>query len=105
MKYFQYSIFVTSFIGCVGTEPAIKTYNAEPTFQIQSHGDGHIFEEGENIHFMALRAIPIICQKICLSLGIAIKKCSVIGQLQTLVVSFDVMLLFPMPILGLVHRL
>ena len=54
MKYFQYSIFVTSFIGCVGTEPAIKTYNAEPTFQIQSHGDGHIFEEGENIQFYGI---------------------------------------------------
>ena len=54
MRHFQYSIFIMYSVGCVGTEPAIKTYNAEPTFQIQSHGDSHVFEEGENIQFYGI---------------------------------------------------
>jgi formylglycine-generating enzyme required for sulfatase activity len=54
MRLFQFSVLTMAIGGCVGTEPAIKTYNAAPTFQIQSHGEAHVFEEGENIQFYGI---------------------------------------------------
>ena len=54
MRFFTPSTILIISVACNGSEPAIKTYNSEPTFQIQSHGDGHVFEEGESVQFYGI---------------------------------------------------